>query len=152
MLERYFLPRRMVMNASYPKYFISQNYSASWKRGFKFFFNWSIIDPKYPFGFCYTTTWISHRHTYSPSHLNLPANHPELSSPCYRAAPHWLSVSCMVVYVHQCLSLNMSHPPLLPLCPKCVLYVRASIYALQINKEHLKASHIFAYIRIYIQI
>ena len=37
MLERYFLPRRMVMNASYPKYFISQNYSASWKRGLKFF-------------------------------------------------------------------------------------------------------------------
>ena len=52
----------------------------SWKRkwqptlGFFFLiiiFNWKIIALQYFVGFCHTSTWISHRHTYVPSLLNL---------------------------------------------------------------------------------
>ena len=41
-----------------------------------FIFNW-IIALQYCVGFCHTSAWISHRYTYVPSLLNLPAtSHP----------------------------------------------------------------------------
>ena len=63
--------------------------------------------------------------TYIPILLSLtPTPHPsrssqspELSSLCYRAASHSLSVLHVVVYVCQCYSLCPSHPLLLLLCP-----------------------------------
>jgi len=43
----------------------------------KFIFNWSITAFQYCVGFCYTSTWISHRYTYVPSLLTLhPISHP----------------------------------------------------------------------------
>ena len=39
---------------------------------FKSIFNWRIIGLQYCIGFCHTSAWISHRHTYVPSLLNLP--------------------------------------------------------------------------------
>ena len=55
---------------------------------------------------------------------SLPPSHPSRSSQssrlgplCYRVAYHQLSILHIVVYKHQCYSLNLSHP-LLPLCPQ----------------------------------
>ena len=42
-----------------------------------FFLNWRIIALQYCVGFYLTSTWISHRFTYVPSHLNIPPiSHP----------------------------------------------------------------------------
>ena len=41
-----------------------------------FIFNWRIIVLQCCFGFCHTTTWISHKYTYIPSLLNLPPTPP----------------------------------------------------------------------------
>ena len=44
---------------------------------FVFFFNWRIIALQYWIGFCHTSTWLNHRHTYAPSRLTLPpTSHP----------------------------------------------------------------------------
>lgn len=73
-------------------------------------FNWRVIALQYCIGFCYKTTWTSHRYTYVPSLLVLPPPHPHLcchgapvvtdppicavkgpvSPLCCAAAPHWL--------------------------------------------------------------
>ena len=44
---------------------------------YKFIFKWKIIALHCCVGFCRTSAWISHRHTYIPSFLNLPLT------------PHW---------------------------------------------------------------
>ena len=51
----------------------------------KIIFNWRMIALQYWFDFCHTSTWISHRYTYVPSHL------PPFPTPlgCYRA-PVWV--------------------------------------------------------------
>ena len=44
---------------------------------FYFIFNWRVIVLQCCVGFCHTTTWVSHKHTYVSSSLNLlSATHP----------------------------------------------------------------------------
>ena len=80
-------------------------------------------------GFCYTSTWISHRYTHllplePPFHLlsfPIPLGCPralDLSSPCHRASSHWRSISHVGMYVFRCYSFNSSLPHRLPLCPQ----------------------------------
>ena len=113
----------------------------------QFFFIWRMIDLQCCVNFCCTRNWISytqthvhthtHTHThiythaYNPSLLDLPPKSnpfrsswsPELSALCYRAAPHWLSILHMVVYICQCSSLNSSHTLLPLLCTQaCSLH------------------------------
>ena len=42
----------------------------------KFIFNWSITAFQYGVGFCYTSTWISHKYTYVPVPLETPSHLP----------------------------------------------------------------------------
>ena len=53
---------------------------------FKFiYFNWRLITLQYCSGFCHTSTWISHRHTCSPSRTPLlppSSSHPPGSPQC----------------------------------------------------------------------
>ena len=66
------------------------SWKISWKRkwqptlGFFFLiiiFNWKIIALQYFVGFCHTSTWISHRHTYAPpSWISLPLPTPSYPS------------------------------------------------------------------------
>ena len=89
------------------------------------YFNWSLITLQYCGGFCYTLTWISHRstcvpHPKPPSHV--PAHciplgcrsAPALSAPFHAPNLDWSSISHLVIYMFQCYSLKLSHPPLLP--------------------------------------
>ena len=89
-----------------------------------FFLIWRIIALQCCVGLCHTTceSAIS-----IPSLLRLlptPPSHPPrssvstgLSSLCYMATSHWLSVSHMVMCMFQCYSLNLSHLSLPLLCP-----------------------------------
>ena len=54
---------------------------------FKCIFNWRIITLQCYIGFCHTTMWISHKHTYVHSLLNL-FPPPHLPSDCHRP-PGW---------------------------------------------------------------
>ena len=104
---------------------------------FKFiYFNWRIITLHYCDGFCYTSTWISHRYTRVPPHPAPPSHLPPYPIPlgCLRALAlcallyarnfHWSSVLLMVMYMFQSYSLKSSHPLLLPLSLKvCSLYL-----------------------------
>ena len=54
---------------------------------FKCIFNWRIIALQCYIGFCHTTMWISHKHTYVHSLLNL-FSPPHLPSDCHRP-PGW---------------------------------------------------------------
>ena len=92
-----------------------------------FLFNWRVIALQCCVGFCHTSAWTSHMYTYFPSLLNIPlTSHPIpalrllqstwLSSLCYTANSHWLSVLQMVIYMFHCYSLNSSYPP--PQCPQ----------------------------------
>ena len=76
----------------------------------KSIFNWRIIALQYCVGFCHTSAWISLRHTYVPSLLNLPStSHPilplktpqttSLNSLSITAIFHWLSILHTVVYI-----------------------------------------------------
>ena len=110
-----------------------------------FFFNFLLIFAlHYYIGFCHSSTWVSHRHTYVPSLLNLPPishpSHPSrlsqktrLSSLCNTANFHWLPILHMVIiHFHATLSI---HPILsFSLCVlKSILYVCVSIAALQVG-------------------
>ena len=85
-------------------------------------FNWRIIALQYCFGFCQTSTWISHRYTYVPSLLNLPPYPTPLG--CYRA-PVWvpwviqqiplaICFTCICNVYVLCYSLHTCHPLLPP--------------------------------------
>ena len=75
---------------------------------------------------CHTTIQISHNYTYitsllgippfPPSHLFRSSQRARLSSLCYIATSHQLSILYMVVYICRCYFLHPSHsfPP--PLC------------------------------------
>ena len=76
--------------------------------------------------FCCIAIWISHMYTYIPStlrplptplqsHLSRSSQRTKLSSLCYIAASHQISVLYMVVYICQCYSLSSFHLPLPPL-------------------------------------
>ena len=95
----------------------------------------------YYFGFCETSTWISHRYTYVPSIVNFPPTpspphpcrllqRPPLSSLSHAANSHWLSVLHMVIRVSVLLSPysppSLSSSPLTRLVHKCVLCVCVS--------------------------
>ena len=95
-----------------------------------FLFNWRIISFQYCIGFCH----ISNESAIgidmsSPSRTFLPPHHtplgchraPDLSSLHHSANFHCL-ILCMVMYMFQCYSLNLSYPLLPPLCPQ-VLYL-----------------------------
>ena len=82
-----------------------------------FLFNWRIIALQCYIGFCHTSAWTSHMYTDFPSLLDTPlTSHPipisrllqstQLSSLCYTANSHWLSVLQMVIYMFHCCSLN----------------------------------------------
>ena len=87
------------------------NYSLMWTI-WLFFLNWSIVALQCCVSFCYTTTWISSKYTYMPSLLSLPPtppSHPprssqsqELSSLCYSAVSHQVSILHIIVYMCQC--------------------------------------------------
>ena len=58
---------------------------------FLFIFNWKIVALQYCVGFYQTSTWISHRFTYVPSHLNISSHLPPHPTPlgCDHA-PVWI--------------------------------------------------------------
>ena len=101
-----------------------------------FIFNWRVSALHCCVGFCYTSTWISHRYTYVPSLLNF---HPTLLG-CHRA-PGW--APCIIekiptgylFYILVYVSMLLSQPVRHPQCAhKSVLYVSIlSIAALQID-------------------
>lgn len=97
------------------------------------------------------TTWISLRHTYIPSLLNLLAPPPHSTSlDCYRALgctsnSHQLSIS-HVMYMFQCYCLYSSNPLLPPLCPQVHFYVH--LHCCHENRFISKV--LFSYICIYI--
>ena len=103
---------------------------------FKIIFNWRIIALQCWVGFCYTSTWISHRYTYVPSLPSPTSSHPSrllqcpgLSSLSHTTNSHWLSILHMV-YASVLLS-QWAHLLSHSVC-KSVLYVCISIAALQI--------------------
>ena len=113
---------------------------------FTFIFNGRIIALLCCVGSCHPPMWIGRKYTYALFLLNLPPLHTpslpsrssqstELSSLCYTATCHWLSILHMVMDMFQCLSLNLSHP-LLPQCVhKSVLYVCITVPALYIGSS-----------------
>ena len=89
-----------------------------------FFFNWRLITLQYCSGFCHILTWISHGcacvpHPEPPSHLPLhliPQGHPSapaLSTRSHASNLDWRSVSCMIIYMFQCYTLNEWRIPIL---------------------------------------
>ena len=87
------------------------------------------LEPPYPLPPCSTTVGC---------HRAL-----ALGSLLYTANYRWLSILHMVIYMFQCSSLKSSHPLILPLCPKSVLYICVSFAALQ---YYLSRFHIYALI------
>ena len=92
---------------------------------FYFGFNRRIIALQYCVGFYPMSTWINHRFTHVPSHLNIPSISspsnpsrlllsPGFSSLCHTANSHWLSILHMVIYVSMwlspCISPSLSSP------------------------------------------
>ena len=87
--------------------------------------NWRMSALQYCVGFCHTGTWISHRYTCVPSHMNSrppPPPHPPLLN-CHRAPAlnscitQQIPTGClcyMLMYGFQGYSLHPSHP--IPLC------------------------------------
>ena len=77
------------------------------------YLHWSIIALQCCVGFCHTTSWISYIYMYI---YPLPLEPP--STPLgHHRAPNWVpcatrAILHMVVCIHQCYSLNSSHPPL----------------------------------------
>ena len=99
---------------------------------------------KYCGGFCHTSTWIA-MGVHVSHHPEPPSSLPPHPIPlgCSRAPAlrillhalnlHWSSVSHMVMYMFQCYSLKSSHPRLLPLSTKSVLYTCVSFVALHVG-------------------
>ena len=84
----------------------------------KFIFNWKTIALQCCVGFCYTTTWISHKCTYIPFLLNLlPTPHP--TSLGHHRAMGWAPcviqqlLTSSLFYTWWCIYVNAS----LSLCP-----------------------------------
>ena len=116
-----------------------------------YFFNWRLITLQYWGGFCHTFTWISHGYTCvphpePPSHLPphlIPQGHPSapaLSTLSHASNLNWRSISHMIIFMFQCISLKSSHPHLLPQSPKvCDQFlsisftINLSLYILHIN-------------------
>ena len=108
-----------------------------------FIFNWEIIALQNSFGFCQTSTWISHRYTYVLSLLNLPAHllaHPTPLG-CPRT-PGW--APCIIqqiptgylFYIWWCMCFNTTLSAchtlsILHCVHKSVVYVCNAIFALQ---------------------
>ena len=100
-----------------------------------FIFNWRVIALQCCVGFCHTSTWIRHRHTYVLSLLNVPrtSHHiPPHPTPFYWArvsqstwfellalySKFTLAVLHMVIHMFKCYSVCASHPLLPSLCPQ----------------------------------
>ena len=69
-----------------------------------------------------------------PSHPSRSSQNTELSSRCYTAAPHQLSVLHLVVYICQWYSLDLSHISF-PYCVHMLTLYCISIYTLQIGSS-----------------
>ena len=113
-----------------------------------FFFNFTIL-----YWFCHISTWIRHRYTCvphpEPSSLLPPCTIPlgRPSAPAPRIQYHasnldWRFISYMILYMFQCHSPKLSHPP----CP--VLTV-ASWPAYRFLKRHVRWSGIPISFRIF---
>ena len=108
-----------------------------------FIFNWKVIALQCCVHFCHTSTWISHRYTYVPSHLNLPpiwtslphstrshcssfSQRTRLGSLCYTVTSHYLFQTWL------CLSFNpsLSIVPALPVltAPTNLFSMSASLF------------------------
>ena len=106
---------------------------------FKCIFNWRIIALQCFIGFCYTTMWISHKHTNVHSLLNL-FPPPHLSSDCHRPpgwAPTQLAQLPTSYFTYGDIYVSMPISQLAPPSSPCrcvhksVLYIYVSIPALQ---------------------
>ena len=108
-----------------------------------FFFYWRILALQNFVVFCQTSTWISHRCTYTHSLLNFPPNPTPLG--WYRA-PVWVSWAIQQIPIgylfsiwwckFPCYSFHASHPLLpSPHVHKSILCVCFSIAALKINSS-----------------
>ena len=91
-----------------------------------FIFYWRIIAFQYCVGFCYISTWISHRYTYISFFLNLPPipSYPfrllqslGLSSLRHTANSHRLSILHMVVHIFPLLFFSCYNFDLFTLIP-----------------------------------
>ena len=88
-------------------------------------FNWRTIVLQRGVGFCYTTTWVSHRYTQAPSLVSLPptslpsrlSQSTSFEFPESHTNSHWLCPLHMVIHTFQRCSLSLSPPPS-PLCPQ----------------------------------
>ena len=82
----------------------------------------------------------SHPHPCFPSRLSQSTS---LSSRCYTATTHWLSVLFTVVYMFQWHSLNLSHLLLPPLWPQvyslCLYFHPANRYQYHVSRFHIYA-------------
>ena len=80
-----------------------------------------IFALQYCVPFCHTSTWISHRYINAsslPSATALGCQSTWLSSLCHTANSHWLSISCILMYMLPYHSLLSPHPVLPTLCPQ----------------------------------
>ena len=108
------------------------------------YFNWRISTLQYCDGFYHNpSTWIGHRYTCVlllkllpsslPLYLSWLSQSTGLGTLLHALNLHWSSVLNMVMYMLQCYSLKSSHPRILPLSPKSVLYVCVSFAALHVG-------------------
>ena len=105
------------------------------------YFNWRISTLQYCDGFYHNpSTWIGHRYTCVLLLKLLPSSLPLYLSWLSQSTGFGYPASCieltlvnMVMYMLQCYSLKSSHPRILPLSPKSVLYVCVSFAALHVG-------------------
>ena len=70
-----------------------------------------------------------------PSHPSRSSQSTRLSSLCYAATSHQLSILPMLMYISQCYSLNVSHPPFPHAVSESPFSMSVSIPALQIGSS-----------------
>ena len=103
-----------------------------------FIFNWMIITLQYCVDFCHTSTWISHRYTYVPSLLILPAN--SYSIPPLRLSQNTefefptsdskFPLASYFTYGNICVSMLLSQfvpPSLFPTVPTNLFFISVSL-------------------------